>query len=82
MGDAIVLFFGSGELVPADGVCIVLGAVGQGDKAKLSMLSHDLSVEIIVRLVILMQRAPGDEAVKIFTSLGVNAGISRGGSLG
>ena len=46
------------------------------------MLSHDLAIQVKVRLSVPAQRPLGDEAVEIFTCLGVDAWVVRRGALG
>ena len=52
--------------------CEIFLATGGGDEADLGVLAHDLPVQIKTRLVVLLQRALGDELLEILPALGIN----------
>jgi hypothetical protein len=74
VADAVVLLVGPGELVFADDAVDVFLATGGGDAADLGMGSHDLPVEVVAGLGVLVDGAVLEEALEVLGALRVNGG--------
>ena len=55
-----------------DGALQVILATGGGHQPDLAVPPHNLAIEIEIRLRVLPERAPGDEALEVLPSLGID----------
>ena len=82
MADTVVFLIRPGQLMFLNDAALVIFAARDGHEAGLRMAAHDLAIKIKIGLVILYERALGDEFLEIFFAFGidgrrVNVGAGR-----